>query len=137
VSRPLDPRHLVVHSLDDLRRQLDEIDRQNWEATREQWKERERRDRDEAVDKLLARRSAEQSAAVERQRELRLRERAAEIQKVYARLVREGLPHERIDVAEELDPPRSERTIRRFPKEVRDAFGIELTWPPGQSWTLP
>lgn len=123
--------------LDRLRRELDQQEAQEWEAWRERKKERERVARDAAVDKLLAKRSTERSAAVQGRREVRLRERAAEIQKVYARLVHAGMPRERVDVAEALDPPRSEKTIRRLPSEVREAFGVDLTWPPGQNWTLP
>jgi hypothetical protein len=78
-----------------------------------------------------------ESDAVKRRREVRLRERMNEVRAVYERLTSVGERHELVDVAEHLDPPRSERTIRRLITDIRDSFGVELTWPPGQKWTLP
>lgn len=125
--------------LDRLRRELDQQDAQEWEAWRERKKEQQERQDllDAAVAQVRRARSVEVSDAVARRRVLRLRERTNEIRETYGQLVHDRLPHERVNVAEALNPPRSEKTIQRHLELVRQVFGIELTWPPGQNWTLP
>lgn len=62
-------------------------------------------------------------------RQARLRERMADVERAWRQLG-DQQAHSQADVAAAMDPPRDERTIRRFLHEWEETFGETIHWPP-------